>query len=378
MNIRVFENFDDAFLQSEWERLANEGDIFPQSSYHWCATWWKYLSGRRTLHIIMVVDYQGRAVAIAPMCIERHFGIKVLRSFPIHFGDYYTFITSSKEVGTAVETILQYITSTDKWNWVRLEQVVETDVMTQSLRAVGFVERRLTGSVIVDLHRYTWEEYLLKLQRKFRQNIRNRQRRIDKAFEAKLNTILIWEKYEVEYTEMVAIHEQRWCDDNAPHKSAIQIACWLEAIKGQFEAGKMVYYQLLFNNDQVAYRLGFIHQGTYYDWHTGFNPKYRDYYPGIMIMSYMIRDFMEQGVASINFMAGEYGWKLDWSPDRTVVSHYMFSSPSTNYRAAFLNFYHHRLRDYLKDWYHAMMENRILRALSRKIICLQQKMAGQR
>ncbi len=380
MDIQIFTDIDDPFLQSEWVRLQREGDIFPQSSYHWCATWWKHLRGRRTLHIVMVVDGQGRALAIAPLCIERHFGVKVLRSFPVHFGDYYTFINGSDPVATkaAYDSILEYIARSRNWAWVRLEQVVESDVLAQTLREGGYCGKRMTSSVIANFLGLSWEEYLGKLHRRFRKNLRNRMRKIDTNFKVTLKIVTKWDSYEREYDAMRTMHEQRWHDDNAPPKSVAENGCWREAIRGQFAAGEMVYFLLLFNGEQVAYRMGFIHHGTYFAWHTGFNPKYRDYYPGVMIMAYMIQEFLKNGIASVNFMAGEYDWKLDWSPERTVISHYMFSSPSTSARAALLNFYHHRVRDRMKASYHLMMEKRLLRALSRQVITLRQKMAGQR
>lgn len=378
LNIRIFTAIEDPFLKAEWERLQQESDIFPQSSYHWCATWWKHLGGRRTLHIVMAVDDQGQAVAIAPLCIERHFGSKVLRSFPVHFGDFYTFITSSDEDGTAVDRIVRYITQSNQWTWVRIEQVRETDVLSQSFQKAGYKQKRLTGSVLAFFEGLSWEEYLAKLQKSFRQNIRSRLRKLDRNFEIALRVTTCWDDYQYEYDAMRTMHEQRWCDDNAPHKSNLEIACWREAIRGQFAAGKIVYYQLLFSGDRAAYRLGFIHRGTFYAWHTGYNPHYRVYFPGIMIMACMIQEFMKLGISSVNFMAGDYGWKLDWSPDRAVVSHYMFSSPTKNMRSAFLNLYHHRLRDPMKAWYHLMMKYRLLRVFSRRAIALRQKFAGQR
>lgn len=380
MTIRIFESITDSFMKIEWERLELEGDVFPQSRYHWCSTWWKHMSGPRKLHIVMNLDDNGRAMAIAPLCIERHFGCNVLRSFPIHFGDYYTFITSldPEKAKAAINRILQYIDHSKYWVWVRLEQVVETDILAQSLHEHEYQEKRITGSVISNFNNLSWEGYLAKLHRRFRQNIRSRQRKIDKTFRATLKTIRSWEVYVNEYNNMLEMHEKRWCDDNVPHKNSDEITCWREAIKGQYAAGKMIYYQLFFNGEQVAYRLGFIHHNTYYAWHTGFNPSYRDYYPGIMITAYMIRDFIKQGITTVNFMAGEYDWKLEWSPDRTVVSHYMFSSPSTKICATLLNLYHHRFRDSMKALYHAMMKNRYLRVLSRQVISLQQRLAGKR
>ena len=85
MKIKIIRSIDDPFLKSEWERLEQETDIFPQSTYHWCSTWWKFLSEDRKLHIVMMLDDNGKTLCIAPLCIEHYCGVSVLRGFPIHF-----------------------------------------------------------------------------------------------------------------------------------------------------------------------------------------------------------------------------------------------------------------------------------------------------
>jgi hypothetical protein len=149
-------------------------------------------------------------------------------------------------------------------------------------------------------------------------------------------------------------------------------------LKAEFDKEQAVYYQLLFSGHPVAYRLGFLKDGTYYDWHTSFDPEYQKYHVGQMSVAYMIRNFMQHGVSQINFMAGEYQWKLDWSPDKAISSHYMYTSPSTNIMATILNWYYHHLRERLRGCYHRMMDNRVLRMVSRNLILLRQKMNGRR
>lgn len=379
MKIRIAENIDDPFLKSEWERLEQEGDVFPQSTYHWCATWWKHLSGKRKLHVVMAVDEEGEALGIAPLCIERHFGVRVLRSFPIHFGDFYTFITAdNKNSKRTISRIVEYMNSNTLWRWSRLEQVAESSDLVRVLSEGCFRRKRMTTCMIADFSGLEWDEYLAKLRMNFRGEVRRRTRKINEKFAVELGVIHNWKKYEKEFDEMVRIHRERWRDDNTPAKGTVELACLMKSIQGQFLKGTMVYYQLLFDNITVAYSLGFLVRGTFYAWHASFDPRYRKYHVGVMIMVFMIRHFMETGVSRINFMAGDHAWKLNWSPDRRVEFNYMFTSPSNGPAAAFLNWYHHRVRDRLKAAYHKMMQVRALRAVSRGVILVRQKLAGLR
>ncbi|MCD6474797.1 MAG: GNAT family N-acetyltransferase [Anaerolineaceae bacterium] len=379
MEIRIIEAIDDPFLQSEWIRLEQEGDVFPQNSYNWCSTWWKYLGGKRKLHVVMAMDEKGKVHGIAPLCIERHFGIPVLRSFPIHFGDFYSFITLNNTISqSAINCILEYLASNRLWRWVWLDQVSEKSNLVRSLEDYNYQKKRMTGCVIVDFADMTWDDYLSVLKTKYRSELRRRLKKASKSFTLHLKIIRDWGEYRDKFGEMLGIFHERWRNDYRPNKGRNEQICWQESIKGQFEKGKMIYYQLLFDNTLVAYSLGFLHQGVFFAWHASFNPKYRSYYPGILIHALMTKDLMGRNISYINFMAGEYGWKLDWSPDRKIEANYMFTSPPDNVSGFLLRCYYHNLRDKLKSVYHRIMKYGTLRAISRNVIRLRQKIVGMR
>lgn len=379
MKIRIIEAIDDPFLKSEWERLEKENDIFPQNTYRWCSAWWKYLAGKRKLHIVVALDDAGNAITIAPLCIERDFGIPVLRSIPVNFGDFYTFITPLGELSQAgTDSVLEYMASNKLWQWVRLEQVSEQSVLSRNLLSHNYREKWMTGCVIANFNSLKWVDYLSTLKKSFRKALNKRLKRIDECFSTGLTIVRTWEEYKDKFNEMAMIHQERWTDDHVPAKGTIELACWKDAIRRQFEAGKMVYYELLCDNIPVAYSLGFLHRGVYYSWHTSFRPDYRIYHPGVMIHAFMIRQFIDDGIFGINFMAGEYEYKLDWSPDRITEKSCMFTSVSKNLAALFLNCYYHNVRDKLKRIYHRFMQYRLLRAVSRSLMALWQKMSGVR
>jgi len=381
MEIKTFTDINDPYLKSEWESLENDIDIFPQSSWHWCATWWQYLAGRRKLHVVMVVDENGEALGIAPLCVERSFGISVLRSFPIHFGDFYTFITIKEDNKrlSAIQKIFDYILSYKQWHWVRLEQVNEMDwALIKVLHNSRFISKKMTGVIIADFVDYNWDEYLQKLSRNVRQNTRKMLRKICREFDVELKIIDNWIDYEQSSNEMFQIHNNRWEGSASPDKGVKEIECWQQAVKEQFQKHKVCYFKLLFNGETAAYRLGFLLNGIFYDWHTGFNRKYSKYRPGGMLLAFMVQYFMDNHVTKINFMAGEYKWKYDWSPEREVQSNLMFTSPSVNLFSFLLNNYYHKLRDRLKFVYHQMMGFEKLRSLSRTVLIVKQKINGYR
>lgn len=374
LTIKIFSDIADPFLKLCWERLELECDAFPQNRYHWCLTWWSHLSQNRTLHAIAAFDTENKAVAIAPFCIERIFGFNILRSFPIQFGDYYSFIIKPGCEEASFAAIFDYLANSHSFNWIRLEQVQRSNPLYAQLTARGFLSKKMTASIIANFEKLSWAQYLSKLHKQFRKNINSRQRKIDNTFRANLCAITNWSLFELEFNKMHTIHEQRWIDDYTPHKSTREKQCWFQAIQGQFISNKMVYYTMYFDEILVAYRLGFIHKSVFYAWHTGYDINYRSYHPGVMMMTYMIRHFIENNINSVNFMAGEYDWKMQWSPDHITDIHYFFSSPSTNVCSRLCNLYHHNLRDRFKLFYHFLMQNPFLRKISRILLSFKKQL----
>lgn len=379
MKIRIAENIDDTFLKSEWERMEQEGDVFPQNTYHWCSTWWKYFGGKRKLHIVMALDDEEKTLGIAPLCIERHFGVPVLRSFPIHFGDFYTFIVQQDKFSEVVyETLLRYINYRKQWRWVRIEKVREEDRLVIALVRNEYPMQKMAGCLMIDYSGLDWNGYLSRLKWKRRQNIRKKFKEIHNNYHPTLEIVTSLKDYSPLFGEMVTIHEKRWKDDNTVSKGPRQIACWREAIEGQFLKGNMWYCRLSLNGKTAAYHLGFMHRHVFYDWHMSHDPEYARYHVGVMTLAFMIQQFIDKQIEKINLMAGEYDWKRAWSPSREAETIWLFTSPSHSLASTLLNWYHHRMRNILKAAYHKMMQVRTLRVVSRGVILVRQKLAGLR
>jgi CelD/BcsL family acetyltransferase involved in cellulose biosynthesis len=254
--------------------------------------------------------------------------------------------------------------------------VPENSVLARIFTEHGFIPKYVTGCVIADFSGLNWKDYLAKRTKNFRRNVRRKHKKIDLRYSVEFNIVSHWKEFDTKFNQMVLMHEDRWQDDRSPAKGAREIACWRQAIKEQFNNQKIAFYQLSFDGDPAAYRLGFLYKGIYYDWHTGFCKDFEEFSPGFLILSYMIQHFIATGIHAINFMAGEYNWKYDWSWDKRKIDNYMFTSRSRGIASTLLNAYHHKIRDKIKSYYHQAMEYKALRAVSRNAILVWQKITG--
>jgi hypothetical protein len=256
--------------------------------------------------------------------------------------------------------------------------VSEKDALATYLINHGFQFKKQTACVIVDFIDNDWESYLKRLKKNVRKEIRRKLKKATTNFDIQLVAMTSWDECKLNFHEMEEIYRKRWANDYRPMKSTIETTCWENAVKAQFSCKKMIYFRLLFDGKPAAYRLGFIHKNTYYDWNTSFDPNLSDFSPGVVLFALMIKHLLQKDISRINFMAGEYDWKLDWSPNRITEANFMLTSCPKSVIISALRWYHYTLRDLLKAYYHKTLKLSLFRFLSRNFLSFYKQFAGQK
>jgi CelD/BcsL family acetyltransferase involved in cellulose biosynthesis len=80
------------------------------------------------------------------------------------------------------------------------------------------------------------------------------------------------------------------------------------------ERGVFACYTCREEGRLVAYRLGFVHQGAFFDWITSYDPAFFPFSIGKLMLWDVVEDLCRRGVAYLDFMAGEEDYKLKWNP----------------------------------------------------------------
>lgn len=351
MNIRVFQDIDDSFLRSEWERLEKEADVFPQSSYHWCATWWKHLSGRRRLHVVMAVDDAGKALAIAPLCIEWHWGVRVLRSFPVNFGDFYQVLVStianSKEIFTAIKS---YIDEHRGWHAALLTPVNDSSALYRYLVDAGIPDKHLVGNVVADISAETWDEYLASVSRNRRRLTKKKMKLLESSHKVEIQQIADVEGFYRHFERICEIQQLRATKDRSD-RSARYMRCAQEVYRHLFSSGQMVLYLIKADDVIISYRLGIVRGTTFYDWNTNYDVAWSEYSPGLIGLAYVIRDLIQRGFSTVDFMAGVYDYKLSYSPKHVMRNNHQFVIGNSTLASMLFSKYQLDWRDRIKPHY---------------------------
>ena len=326
MEIKVFTDIDNPELAIGWRSFASSPGIFPQYGYEWASTWWKYQGKNLSLYCVAVINENQEMVVLAPLCIEKRLGLRMLRSFPFRFGDFYDFL-SKKEVDQAplFNQILAHLQTFLRWDVVRIEKVPESSQVYSVLnQAMEWTPRLASSYVSFPLDYKTWDDYLKSLKTKARYNIQARMRKLEATGVVSFSCIDSWDEFvEVEH-ELDNMYAIRLHDTHRKRKSASEVTFRKELIRSGFDNHNLILFLLKLNQKVIAYRMGFNFDGYYFDWNISIDIDHKKLHPGICSLGWLTTYLIENNYLGINLMSGVYPWKLDFSPDHTSKNNYSF------------------------------------------------------
>ena len=365
-SIRIIEDIHDPDLVRHWKRIAEETDCFPQMYYEWCEPWWRLQSGNRKLHVVAIEDENGRIVAIAPLCVERRFRLSVLRSFPVHFGDYYSFLAQRGEEEPVLRAdLVAYLREFRTHSVVHLANVDSRSPLWTALHEEEFVAEKVCDVLVARFEEVTYQQFMLTLSAKRRSEYRRRLRRLQETGNVTVEWIQDAEGYVAHLDEMKRLYAVRWADDHSLAPDDTYNQCRTETVTHCFRSGKMALFLLKCNDRILAFRLGFLHKQGFYDWKECHDPSANRYAPSTMLVGLIIESLITSGYGRLDFMAGEYQHKRDWVSGDQQQANYDFFACKRSIPAVFYIKYRLQWRPVLRRFYHRLLDIRCVRSARR-------------
>tara|TARA_B100000925_G_scaffold171416_1_gene129110 strand:+ start:11347 stop:12414 length:1068 start_codon:yes stop_codon:yes gene_type:complete len=346
--IKIFDDFNNTELKEAWLRLQLENDIFPQMFYEWINPWLKSKELKIEVYIITVTK-DGLIEAIAPFCIEKKGFIKVLKTIPIHFGDFFMFI--SKQSSSINKEIIKHTKKCIRWDVVHFYNINSKNLLNKNLYLEGFKSNFLVNIHSADFKDLIYEDFLLTLSKNTRGQYRKKLNRIQRKGVVNFEIITTKESYMKNVDEMNNLYKKRWENEDRNLPSQEYYNMRTEAISSCFDKGKAALFKLSINGNAISYRLGFLHKKSFYDWKVVHHPDYNYYSPGNLLVGMIIDKIIDDGYEKFNFMTGDYRYKRSWvSEDQTTYNSEYFYSKNMSFGTFYL-IYRIKCRDKLKEIY---------------------------
>lgn len=320
MNLTAYHD-DTAFdlLQSEWNALLHRSTsnrVF--STWQWQVTWWRaYQPGE--LWIIACRDDTGRLVGLAPWFIENHVVHgRVVRSIGcVEVTDYLDIIVDLNCVEAVFHALAAYVAQhRSQFDVLDLCNLPEDSpsylIFPDILRQHGFTVMMKQQEVCpIILLPDTWEEYLEKLDKKQRHEIRRKIRRAESG-EDVVDWYIVDDSHDIQtevgrFLDLMAAsqHEKARFLDDPKNRAFFQQAIPLIHAQGWLQLNF-----LRVNGQAAAAYVNFVYGQRVLVYNSGLRAaEYGHLSPGIVLLAYNIRHAIEQGYKVFDFLRGNEVYK---------------------------------------------------------------------
>jgi len=324
--------------------LQDENDTYPQMYYEWIEPWVRLRFDERKLHIV-TVKKNNQIIAIAPFCIENIYLLKVLRTIPIHFGDfYYPIVENEREV---FDLLIKYFKSYKKWNIVELKQVNSASKFGKLLIDSHYPSIKLSDIIYTKTDYTNFETFLKSIPTKQKKEFRRRWKRLNELGEVKLLSINSKKDFLIYESEMKKLYLNRW--GLQENKNITEVFISRREAYGNCLDKKVAKGFLLFvGNELAAYRLGFIDENIFTSWKLVYNLKFNKFGIGHMISILIIENLIGLKIKKINNGVGDYTYKLNWFESKVGSSNYSYFL-SKNFLTNSYVFYEKTIKPFLKN-----------------------------
>lgn len=188
-----------------------------------------------------------------------------------------------------------------------------------------------------------WDE---GLKRKFKANLRNRERRLRTLGEVTFEVVRGSAEQPAAREVFYALEKSGWKGERGT--AIAQQACTQAFYDRLVErTGPNMWIPILSVAERaVAAQLVRVHGRTLFMLKTAFDPDFSPYAPGQLLTACLIRYGIDGGMEALDFLAANMTWKNDWAP--RLRRHYRLSLFSPSARGRYAYWTHYGVREQAK------------------------------
>jgi peptidoglycan/xylan/chitin deacetylase (PgdA/CDA1 family)/CelD/BcsL family acetyltransferase involved in cellulose biosynthesis len=328
MKILLHENWKDIeSLSGRWNSLLEESasnTIF--LTWEWVTAWWKNYGNDRPLFVLSAWDGDSLE-GLAPLYSDSisRWGVNwsCLRIIGDGSGDsdYLDFIARLGREEEVIGAFVEYLEShADWWDCLEMHGTPRTSpCLAQFIRVAGLRSWRLSQKSIPCATLTLpsdWNDYLRVLKPRFRTKVRSTL----SYFEDKLGATPVNCRDGRDLEEWLPIlfdlHERRWKSQGQPgvFRGVSKQNFYRDISRAAIQKNWLAFNRLNWGDRPLAMQYGFIYDNKFSLLQEGYDPDFATLRPGLVLRSWLIRDWIRTGLREYDFLAGASPYKLEWAP----------------------------------------------------------------
>ena len=284
-------------------------------SWQWQTQWAQAFARDRRLHLLSVTDEEGGLTGLLPLYEEQPATLRFLGGVDV--SDYLDVIVAAGREEEVWHALLQHrATESVEWDLHAIRATSLTPSLVPALApAYGLqvsttVEERCPVLPLPE----TWDDYLARLSAKDRHELRRKMRKLERELPgATVRSHHGHEGWDEALSRFLRLHrlskvgKARFMDERMER-------FFRDATGALAAAGWARLWFLECAGAAVASFLCLEYAGTVGLYNSGFDPAHAGLAPGIVLLAHVIRDAIDRGIPTFDFLRGEEPYKQGFGP----------------------------------------------------------------
>lgn len=291
-------------LRTEWTALADRaGGIF--GTWEWNEIWWRHFGAGRPL-VLAECRRDGELRAVLPLHLASTRPLRVLRFLGTGPGDHLGPVCAPEDrVATAQALRVLLGRRPQDWQLLMADRLSGEDGWPGLLGGT-FLQRE--ASPVLATEGMSWEEYLSSRSSNFRQQVRRRERQLQKAGRLTYRLAEDPGRLARDMETFFHLHELRWGSESGALEGARR-GFHLEFAAAALQRGWLRLWIMELDDQPVAAWYGFRYGGAQWYYNAGRDPSYDRLRIGFVLLVHTIRDAFEDGLRCYQHLRGGEEYK---------------------------------------------------------------------
>lgn len=314
-------------LRESWNLL---GGGIPFRRWEWYDSWWQHYGDGLQLFVLCVHDRTGALIGAAPWCLQhspwKGRVVRFLGSGEV-CSDYQTILCATGRERDVARSLAQWLqaarergsTRARAWDLLEWTGVGAHDsamtVLAGELAGRGSRVDQVPAENCWRLEfPVTWDEYLARLSKSHRKQVRRVQRSMLETGRAVLHTVRHPDQFDSAFEILVDLHQRRWQSlGQAGCFSSPRYTAFHRQVARRFlEQGRLRLHWLEIDGRPAAAEYHFTGEGVVFGYQAGVNPELLHEEPGRIAAVATLKAALEEGYRAFDFLCGNEPYKAHW------------------------------------------------------------------
>ncbi len=312
--ITEFGRFQD--LSEEWNAILRSSDVDCVFLTHeWFSSWWKHLSGERSLEVLVFKDTKSQIVGIAPLMSDGP-NLRFMASHEVT--DYCDFLSIRDSKEEFYKYLLSYLRENypdqTRMEFINIKASSPSCALIPELASHHGFSYKLEEAEVAPLLPIpsTYDNYISSLNRKNRHELRRKLKRIETLDGIQTKKITGVQNIRPAIDDFISLHRQ-----SSPEKHAFWKTDGMEDffrdVVHRFYKKSWVELNFLYSGDSlIAALLNFLYADEVLYYNVAYDPDYASYSPGFYLFHASIVEAISQKKSRVDFLRGREKYKYDF------------------------------------------------------------------